>query len=276
MKYNIHLNKFKRLSAPLRPFPYFIIIGAQKGGTSSLFSYLKQHSQLQLPDKKEIHFFDNDYQKGTNWYKSHFPMNIFGNKKTGEATPYYLFHPLAPQRIFQHCPKVKLIVMLRNPVDRAYSHYMMQKKRKIDLLPTFEEAIDAEASRLRVETQRLGDEPLYKSVYHQRLSYLQRGNYYTQLMRWFNYFQKNQFLFIKSEDFFDDPLKELQRVYAFLNVRNEKPSNLKPQNTNDYKPMKSKTRHMLNEHFAFENKKLVELLGNDFLWKDILETKIDQ
>jgi len=61
-----------------------------------------------------------------------------------------------------------------------------------------------------------------------------------------------------------------------LNVRNEKPSNLKPQNTNDYKPMKSKTRHMLNEHFAFENKKLVELLGNDFLWKDILETKIDQ
>lgn len=166
MKNNRLLNKFKRLSAPLRPFPDFIIIGAQKGGTSSLFSYLKQHSQLQLPDKKEIHFFDNDYQKGVNWYRSHFPMKIFDNIKTGEATPYYLFHPHAPQRIFQHCPKVKLIVMLRNPTDRAYSHYMMQNKRKIDPLPTFEEAIDAEESRLRVETLRLGNEPLYNSVHH--------------------------------------------------------------------------------------------------------------
>ena len=195
-------------------------------------------------------------------------MNIFGNIKTGEATPYYLFHPHAPKRIFQHCPKVKLIVMLRNPTDRAYSHYMMQNKRKIDPLPTFEEAIDAEESRLRVETLRLGNEPLYKSVHHQRLSYLERGNYYTQLKRWLIYFQKDQFLFIKSEDFFDDPLKELKRVYAFLNIRNEKPSNLKPQNTNDYKSMKSKTRGMLNEYYAIENKKLIELLGNDFLWKD--------
>ena len=74
-------------------------------------------------------------------------------------------------------------------------------------------------------------------------------------------------MFIKSEDFFDDPMKELKRVYAFLNVRNEKPSNLKPQNTNEYKPMKSKTRGMLHEYFAIENKKLIELLGNDFLWK---------
>lgn len=204
MKRSSLKDKYKLITAPLRLLPNFIIIGAQKGGTSSMFSYLKQHPQLQLPDIKEIHFFDNNYQKGSTWYKSHFPLIIVKNKLTGEASPYYLFHPHVPQRVIQLCPKVKLIVMLRNPADRAYSHYMMQNKRKIDPLPTFEEAIDAEESRLRDETLRLG---------------------------------------------------------------NEKPSNLKPQNTNDYQSMKSKTRGMLNEYYAIENKKLIELLGNDFLWK---------
>ncbi|MCF6341209.1 MAG: sulfotransferase domain-containing protein [Bacteroidales bacterium] len=266
MKKNRQKDKAKQQTVPLAHLPDFIIIGAQKGGTSSLFSYLKQHSQLQLPNKKEIHFFDNHYLKGVSWYRSHFPLNIFDNNKTGEASPYYLFHPHAPQRVFQHCPKVKLIVMLRNPTDRAYSHYMMQNKRKFDPLHTFEEAIAAEESRLRVETLRLENEPFYNSVHHQRLSYLERGKYYTQLNRWFLYFQTHQFLFIKSEIFFDDPLKELQRVYAFLDIKKENPPDLSPQNVNDYEPMKDKTRGILNEYFADENKKLAGLLGNDFLW----------
>ncbi len=261
--------RYRQITAPLRRLPDFIIIGAQKGGTSSLFSYLSQHPQLSLPDIKEIHFFDNHYKEGINWYRSHFPLKLINyNKKTGEASPYYLFHPHIAQRVYSHCPKAKLIVIIRNPVDRAYSHYMMQNRRKFDPLPTFEEAIAAEHKRLSEETKKLLNDPYYNSINHQRLSYLSRGMYYTQLTRWLKYFPLNQFLFIKSEDFFNDPFKELLRVYEFLGIRRKKSVNLTPQNTNDYPPMNKKTRSFLNTYFAEENKKLSEILGSNFLWKE--------
>jgi len=178
-------NKYRELTAKYRRLPDFIIIGTQKGGTSSLFSYLRQHSQLKLSGVKEIHFFDSNYLKGTNWYKSHFPLKwVNFNKKTGEASPYYLFHPHVAKRVYDQCPKAKLIVMLRNPADRAYSHYMMQNKRKLDPLPTFEESIKAEDVRLIEETQKLLNNPGYKSFNHQKFSYLARGKYYSQIKKW--------------------------------------------------------------------------------------------
>lgn len=105
----------------------FLIIGAQKCGTSSLFYYLLQHPELALPEKKEIHFFDAKHQNGIGWYEDHFSHKKKADKQTGEATPYYLFHPLVPQRIAIHYPQIKLIVLLRSPIDRAYSHFWMIK-----------------------------------------------------------------------------------------------------------------------------------------------------
>ncbi|PJB55098.1 MAG: sulfotransferase [Bacteroidetes bacterium CG_4_9_14_3_um_filter_41_19] len=260
-------NKYRELTAKYRRLPDFIIIGTQKGGTSSLFSYLRQHSQLKLSGVKEIHFFDSNYLKGTNWYKSHFPLKwVNFNKKTGEASPYYLFHPHVAKRVYDQCPKAKLIVMLRNPADRAYSHYMMQNKRKLDPLPTFEESIKAEDVRLIEETQKLLNNPGYKSFNHQKFSYLARGKYYSQIKKWLEYYPIEQFLFIKSEDFFCNPLKQLLKVQEFLEIRPEMPIDLSPMNTNNYIPISSTTKTFLNSYYADENRKLSELLGPDFSW----------
>lgn len=256
---------YKFLSAIFRRNPDFIIIGAQKGGTSSLFYYLSQHSQLNLPKTKEIHFFDNNYHLGIDWYQNQFPSQFINRRNTGEASPYYLFHPHVPGRISKCCQKTKFIVMLRNPVDRAYSHFMMQKKRKIEPL-TFEEAIKVESSRISEEVRELLIKPNYKSIGHQQLSYLSRGNYYTQLKKWFEYFPMQQFLFIKSETFFADPISELSKVYSFLDIKQETSVNLNPQNTNEYKLMDQETRTYLNNYFVTENKQLAQLIGNEFSW----------
>lgn len=261
--------RYRLLTAQFRSLPDFIIIGAQKGGTSSLFSYLKQHPELHLSVIKEIHFFDNHCSKGINWYRSHFPLKRFVKKiKTGEASPYYMFHPLVAKRVYDHCPLVKLIVMLRNPADRAYSHYMMQNKRKVDPVPTFEEAIAIENKRLSHEIDKIINEPGYISINHQKFSYLNRGMYYQQLSEWFKYFYLGQFLFIKSEEFFKNPSNELLKVYEFLGLRKELPANFDPENVNYYPPMNEKTRRTLNAYFAKENKKLSQILGDKFLWEE--------
>lgn len=245
--------------------PYFIIIGAQKGGTSSLFYYLKQHSQLNLPNVKEIHFFDLNFNKGIDWYKQQFPQTSLSVKKTGEASPYYLFHPHVPERVFKCCPSVKLIVMLRNPIDRAYSHYMMQRKKWIEYL-TFEKAFKSESKWIAKETMKLLENPAYQSKIHQKRSYFERGKYYTQIKKWLNYFPANQFLFVKSESFFDEPLQELSKVYSFLNIRYEHPENLSPQNVNEYKAMSPKMRSLLSVYYKQDIEKLSELLGDKYSW----------
>ena len=102
--------------------PNFLIIGAQRCGTTSLYNYLIQHPQIVPSSKKEVHFFDLNFHLGQSWYEKHFP-EVSDNILTGEASPYYIFHPLCPKRIFDYDPSVKLIVILRNPIDRAYSHY---------------------------------------------------------------------------------------------------------------------------------------------------------
>ncbi len=247
--------------------PYFLIIGVQKGGTSSLFFYLKQHPQLELPKHKELHFFDNNYFKGISWYNQHFLSAFKNNKKTGEASPYYIFHPHVPERVYNYNSNIKLIGMLRNPVDRAYSHFMMQKNRGIEPL-TFEEAIEAESGRISDEEKKIIDNPNYKSLIHQQRSYIARGMYYSQLKNWLKYFSLDQFLFIKSESFFNDPLKELFKVHSFLNIKQLKPSILTPQNINNYEQMNPNTKDFLIKYFSSDTENLYNLLNINYHWFD--------
>src|SRR4051812_46716716 len=136
--------------AHYRASPDFIIIGVQKGGTSSLFEYLKQHPNIKTSVVKEVHYYDSDYKKGMKWYRSFFPLNE-KNKKIiyGEASPYYFFHPLVPERIYKDNPNIKLILLLRDPVDRAYSHYQMERRKGREKLKSFEEAILKETERIQ-------------------------------------------------------------------------------------------------------------------------------
>jgi hypothetical protein len=248
--------------------PDFLIIGVQKGGTSSLFAWLAQHPSLSLPEQKELHYFDINYHRGFFWYQDLFPDMIpERNLRSGEASPYYLFHPLVPPRIKECCPDVKLLILLRNPSDRAYSHYMMQRSRGIEPYTSFEDAIGAESFRLKGEEERIISEPGYISYNHQKFSYLARGLYFRQISRWLEYFPLKQFLFIQSEKFYSDPLAALKKVYGFLGIDETVPENLTPQNTNQYPPMQESTRVYLNKYFQCDMDQLAGLLGNEYaIW----------
>ncbi len=257
---------YRYATAAFRKQPDFLIIGAQKGGTSSLFYYLEQHSQVKLSRIKEVHYFDNNYSKGLSWYKSFFPFKWnLKNKITGEASPYYLFHPDVPARVHALLPHIKLIALLRDPLGRAYSHYQMEIRKGREKVDTFEEAITIEDKRIA------DDEPKKmlerKSANHQFFSYLSRGKYYEQVQRWRQFFPEQQILFLKSEDFFANPKDELQKVYDFLGIKNETPANLKPRNVGGkYPPVSAATAHYLHHYFDESNQQLQDLLGENFSW----------
>ncbi|RAQ39531.1 deacetylase sulfotransferase, partial [Arthrospira sp. O9.13F] len=138
----------------IAPPPHFIIIGTQKGGTNSLYQYLCQHPQIIPAASKEIHYFTLNYHQPPQWYQSQFPRLPHPQQLTGEGSPYYLYHPAVPQRLHQYSPQVKLIVLLRNPVDRAISHYYWEVKLGCEPL-SLEKAIAAEAGRLKGEQEKL-------------------------------------------------------------------------------------------------------------------------
>ena len=178
---------------PSRVLPDFLVIGVMKGGTTSFFNYLAQHPQINPPFRKEIKFFDIHYLQGLGWYRAHFPtrFKMKSGMLTGEATPYYIFHPAAPERVAKVLPNVKLIALLRNPVDRAYSHYNHMLRVGREPLP-FEEAITREAERLDGEAEKIVANLRYSTFKHLHYSYLARGRYIEQLEKWFALFPRER------------------------------------------------------------------------------------
>lgn len=249
-------------------FPGFLIPGVQKGGTSSLFFYLSQHPQIGTPDTKEVHFFDHKYDKGIDWYLGCFATESAGIVLSGEASPYYYFHPLAARRIAGHFPGIKLIVLFRDPVARAYSHYIMERMRGNEPLQTFDEALAAESARLAGSVQKIISGECRFDFNHQMYSYKARGMYYIQTLEWLSHFPREQFLFLKSERFFTDPETVLKKIYEFLAVDPILPTDLHPENVQNYDPISPATRNSLREYFADDSLKLAKLLGDEFSWTD--------
>ena len=249
--------------------PSFLIIGGQKCGTTSLYNYLIQHPNHMAASKKEIHFFSTNYDKGDEWYKSHFPRTkAFGNKTdviTGEATPYYIFHPHSPARVSKTLPHVKIIVMLRDPVERAFSHYKHHVKLKVEPL-TFANAIKAEPERLMGELDKMVQDESYDSYNLQMYSYLARGVYVDQLKRWLDYYPKEQFLILQSEDFFRDPAGTFMKTLQFLGLPEFKLMSYKKFNASQVSSIDQSMREYLTNYFRPYNEDLYELLGSDFDW----------
>ncbi len=245
-------------TAHLRQPPDFIIIGTQRGGTTSLYRYLTEHPEIGAAFRKEVHFFDRYYEKGLAWYLAHFPER--GEYPVvGEASPYYLFHPEAPERIRAAAPRARFIALLRNPVDRAYSQYHMKVARGLEPLP-FAEAIECEPERLAAS-----DDPLGPAWRHH--SYLARGRYVDQFQRWFEVFPREQVLVLQSEDFYDEPEAILHQTQAFLGLRPHTPASFKVYHEADYPPLDTGTRQRLQEYFAPYNRQLCDLLCRDFGWE---------
>jgi Sulfotransferase domain len=271
---SLRKSRLAYLTTPVRVLPDFVIIGSQRAGTSSLYSYLIQHPSLIAASLKEVHFFDRNYEKGGRWYRSHFPSRPFEtlvrlrtgtNPVTGEATPGYMFHPDVPRRMAELVPHVKLIALLRNPVDRAYSNYCHRRARGLESLPSFEEAIAAEPGRLARETSLTSDDD-YSGSEHRLHSYLARGLYYDQIKRWLDAFPPTHLLVQKSEDFFADPASTLARTLAFIQLPGFEPPEYKKLNSLSSGSMSAETRASLIDYFRPHNQRLYELLGRDFEW----------
>ncbi len=269
---------FRLATASLRVLPDFLVIGTQKGGTSSLYQYLIQHPDVAPALKKEVHFFSWEYGRGEPWYRAHFPLRAHRRVReavtrrrvlTGEATPYYLFHPHAAERVGALLPAARLIVLLRNPVDRAVSSYLHQVRLGREPL-SLREALAAEEGRLAGEVERLAREPLYNSPAHRHHSYLSRGLYADQLAAWFTVFPREQFLILRSEDFFADTPAVFAQTLEFLGLPPWRPDTFERFNVaRRHAPEAGKdavARQYLAEYYAPHNRRLEQLLGRDLGW----------
>lgn len=195
--------------------PHFLIVGAQKGGTTSLFNYLSKHPKIKLPDIKEMHYFTFNFHKGDDWYRSIFPK-LEDDEITGEASPYYMFSEKYLRRIYMYNHNIKIIVLLRNPIHRAFSHYKMMRKYNMEQL-SFSEAVLKEEDRIShlIEKDEEYDNPYSEIRYH---SYKKRGIYHEQIENILNIFPVKNVLIIKSEDMFKNPNIILRDVFDFLEV----------------------------------------------------------
>lgn len=264
---------YRGLTGKFRILPNFIIIGAAKCGTTALYDYLIQHKNTLPALWKELYFFDRYYPRGLTWYKANFPFkstkffkSFFTQKEfiCGEATPTYIHHPLAPKRIFQDLPNVKLIVLLRNPVDRAYSHYQMEKRLGYENLD-FEEALKKEDERLENEEQKMIEDFNYYSYEWQTHSYKQGGHYADLLKNWLDIFPKDNLLILKTEDFNEKPQEIFYKVLDFLNLPKHE-INYRKVNVGKYSEIDLKIKNELIEHFKPHNENLYRLLNRDFEW----------
>ncbi len=247
-----------------RSLPDAVILGAQKSGTSSLHQYLVQHPQVIAPLRKEVHYFDVGYRHSEAWYRAHFGRRDEPGLNL-DSSPYYLFHPAVPARLYTLLPQARLIVLLRDPVRRAYSHYWHERDKGRESLE-FEAAIAAEPSRLGDAEAALADGRIGRSTAHQHFSYLARGRYAEQLERWFAIFPRDQFLLLRFEDLAREPLTVLNRTLGFLGLAPARTVHLEARNTRRYPPMQPATAEQLREYFAPHNRRLEALLGEPMGW----------
>ncbi|NJD31329.1 MAG: sulfotransferase domain-containing protein, partial [Gammaproteobacteria bacterium] len=177
----------------------------------------------------------------------------------------YLFHPAVPRRLHDLLPDAKLVVLLRDPVRRAYSHYWHERAKGREKLE-FEDAIAAEPERIASADAKLADGSLDRSADHQHFSYLARGRYAEQLERWLALYPRDRFRVVRFEDLVEDPLARLNETLAFLGLPAATKVDLEPRNTRRYPAMKAATAERLREHFAPHNRRLEQLLGVPFGW----------
>ena len=268
--------KYCSLTGFLHVLPNFLIIGFVKCGTTSLYEYLIQHPSVYAPTGKEIDYFDRFHKRGNNWYKNKFPLQIqkfliknFYKKNfvTGEATPRYIEHPHALKRIKKTLPNAKFIVLLRNPIDRAYSHYNQNIHLDYEYR-SFEDAIAHEQERIRGRYQKMQDNENYYSWDFDIYAYLQHGIYATYLERWLQEFPKEQFFITSSEEFLKDTKNVYNKVLKFLNLSNFELSDYQRFKQREYKNpnINDNLRKQLVDFFRPHNERLYNLLDTKFDW----------
>lgn len=244
--------------------PAFIIIGAQKAGTTTLYDYIIQHPFVSSAFRKETKYFDLYYNKPFSWYKAFFPVKS-ENYITGEATPDYFFYEEIPPRIKRFLPTTKFIVLLRNPVDRTISQYNYNVDRGVENLP-LETALKQEPNRMK-DNFKIKLNSGYVSNSYREFSYTNRGMYARQLKFWLKYFPLKQFFVCSTGQMKNETTKTINDIYEFLDLK--KIDSIKPVQKNASKnnvKINAELSVKLNEVFKIENEELFKMIGKRFSW----------
>lgn len=262
------------ITSPVRMRPDFLIVGAQRCGTTTMFKTLIQHPDVRRPFlRKGTHYFDKSYHRGERWYRGHFPLAIASPLRgdgrrviTGESSPYYMFHPLARQRMAGDLPGVKLIVMLRDPVVRAYSGHSHELARGFETL-SFEDALAAEPERLAGERERLMADPGYDSFHWQHHAYVTRGQYVEQLRALEQLVGRDRMCVVDSGDFFVDPEPTFEKVRTFLGLAPCSDIVFEQHNARQRSPLSEERRTRLEEHYAPYDAELAKWWDHTPSWR---------
>lgn len=254
---------FRRLTGITGDFPDVFIAGAQKSGTTSLFAALASHPDFRRKGIKEPFYYGNNdrYSRGSAYYLNNYPRKRAG-KFSVDATTNYLDHPSAPGRIKQDNPRAKVIIILRDPVFRAFSHYKMQKKIGSELL-TFREALEQENQRIEEGKQF----SLEHNYCYQRLGYRVRGEYSRMLPFWLKEFNASQLYVVQAEEFYAEPAKIYRTVTDFLGLKTHNKPDLTIRNAGEKGEMDSELFDLLCKHFRTYNAELRSLLRTKFTYE---------
>lgn len=259
----------------LRVTPDFLIAGAQRCGTTSMMKTLGQHPAVRgAVLMKGVHYFDLHYSRGMSWYLGHFPTKAsaervrrrHGGFVTGESSPFYLFHPLAPERIARDLPEVRLLVLLRDPVERAYSAHAHELARGYEDLP-FEQALAAEAGRLAGEVERMTQDPTYVSLRYQHNAYVTRGQYVDQLERLEKAVGRDRIHVVDSQDFFTDPEPVFDGVCDFLGLPAASGISFERHNARPRPGMSEPLRRQLDDHYRPYDERLAAWWRHTPSWR---------
>jgi hypothetical protein len=257
----------------LRLEPEFLLIGAQRCGSTSLFRALIAHPQVVPPTfRKGINYFDLNYQRGPQWYQGHFPLADIARRRAAwqgepaafEASGYYLYHPFAIERAARDLPGVKLVAILRDPVERAFSAYRHEYACGFEH-EDFETALALEDDRLKGEFERIRADPSYESLSHRHHSYRHRGLYADQLERVLKFYPRAQLHVIYSEEFFAQPAAQYHELLAFLGLQAFEPS-FGRHNARPGPPMPAGARRWLEDCYLPYNERLAKLLDQPLRW----------
>jgi len=267
IKYQLIKRHVYAITGPLRVLPDFIIIGTMKSGTTSLYYDICEHPCVESASYDEIGYFDVNYHLGLNWYRSMFPTIIkknkvikkFGKFMTGEDTPFYFWNSKAIERIHKDLPNIKLIVILRNPIDRAYSEYQNGIRNGTENR-IFEDVINDEIKNIKNNTLTIGSCSEINSI-------LARGIYHIQLELWKKRFDTNQILVIQTEMFSKNTSNIMNDIFKFFDLPKYIIKKNRKSKSFIYPEMKKETRDLLSGFFNSYNEKLYKILGYRFNWK---------
>ena len=260
------LRAYGMVTAGSRVLPDFLVIGAKRGGSTSLYrNLLRTPGVLPLfpraADIKGTYYFDVEHGRGERWYRSHFPTARRPGEVVGEASPYYLSHPWAAARAARLVPEARIVAVLRDPVARAHSHYQERFRQGIETLSTFAEAVEAEPERLAGEVERMLEDPTYVSWNHLNFGYVAQSDYAAGLGRWLSVFPGDRVLVLRSEDLYADDAAVLARVRGFLGLEARRPAQTRQWNRTGSSDLDAGLARELADRLAPSVAVLSELLG---------------